>query len=339
MKIVRRILFIILAIIALILGIAFLLPRHVQVERSKVIAADAAFVFVQVNTLKNWENWSPWHKLDPNMKIQYAGPEAGVGASYSWQSSKKNVGNGKLTILQSVPNDSIVVEMDFMENGKSAGIYRFVSQANATKVNWIMRTDLGNNPIARYFGLFMDKMVGPDFEKGLNNLDSLAKLNANAGSFTISEQDLAQRIVITVRDTCNAKTISKKLGSIYTKLSDLVKEKKMQVLKPPFAIYHHYAENQFDIEAGFEVNQKTASRDGVNCLVLPAGHAVCAKYYGPYEGTGKAYESLQKYIDEKKYKIAAPPIEEYVTDPTTEKNPSKWLTNIYYPVVPGDSVK
>ena len=31
-------------------------------------------VYDQVNTLKNWENWSPWHKIDKGMKLTYSGP-------------------------------------------------------------------------------------------------------------------------------------------------------------------------------------------------------------------------------------------------------------------------
>lgn len=34
---------------------------------------------------------------------------------------------------------------------------------------------MGNNPIAKYFGLLMDKLIGADFERGLNNLKTVCE--------------------------------------------------------------------------------------------------------------------------------------------------------------------
>jgi hypothetical protein len=57
----------------------------------------------------------------------------------------------------------------------SVGRWNFIEiDSNSTEVTWSMETDLGYNPIARYFGLFFDKMIGDDFEKGLDNLNTIA---------------------------------------------------------------------------------------------------------------------------------------------------------------------
>lgn len=159
---------VLLVLIVLFFGIAFLLPSEVEVERSLVIPATSEVVFEQVNNLHNWQNWSPWHQMDPNMQITYEGPLQGEGASYSWKSEK--VGNGKLIIISSLPNEYIATSMDFMEQGKANAYYRFQPAEEGTQVTWTFETDMGNGPIAKYFGLMMDNMVGSDFEKGLNNL-------------------------------------------------------------------------------------------------------------------------------------------------------------------------
>ena len=39
--------------------------------------------------------------------------------------------------------------------------------------------DLGSNPINRYFGLIMDRMMGPDFEEGLNTLKGKVEAAGN----------------------------------------------------------------------------------------------------------------------------------------------------------------
>lgn len=174
MKTLKRVVLIITAILLLLIIIAYLLPRHTHVERSLLINTPANQLFEQVNTLKNWPNWSPWHKIDPKMRIEYFGYQQGVGAKYTWESENQQVGNGSLTIIKSIPFDTIVTEMDFMKNGKANSNFIFIKKPSGTLVTWIMESDLGWNPISRYFGLMMDRMVGPDFEKGLANLRDVA---------------------------------------------------------------------------------------------------------------------------------------------------------------------
>ena len=174
MKTLRRIVLIITAIIVLLIIVAYLLPRHTHIERSLLINSTSNQLFEQVNTLKNWPKWSPWHKIDPNMHIEYLEYAQGVGAKYTWESTNKQVGNGSLTIIESIPFDTIVTEMDFMENGKARSSFIFTKNEFGTLVTWTMESDLGWNPMSRYFGLMMDRLIGPDFEKGLANLRDVA---------------------------------------------------------------------------------------------------------------------------------------------------------------------
>ncbi|QHJ08334.1 SRPBCC family protein [Hymenobacter busanensis] len=167
-----------LGLLGLVIGLAvvgFLLPRQVHVERSLTMQAPPEAVYEQINTLRNWEGWSPWHKIDPQMKLSYAGPASGVGASYSWLSNHSQVGNGTLRIKQAVPNQRIDTEMDFDGQGLGYSTYFFVPEGQATKVTWTMDSDMGLNPAARYMGLFMDGLVGDDFERGLHNLQQVVE--------------------------------------------------------------------------------------------------------------------------------------------------------------------
>lgn len=169
-------------VIAMIAGIVIfslltlLLPSKVIVERGHEIHAPVEVIFDQVNNLHNWSNWSPWDRIDPKMVSSFDGPEAGVGAKKSWKSEHERVGNGSMKVIASHPYDSVVVELDFLENGKALAKHYFKINSNhSITARWVMETDVGMNPIGKAFGLLMDKMVGPDFEKGLASLDSLCQ--------------------------------------------------------------------------------------------------------------------------------------------------------------------
>lgn len=154
-------------------------PSEYRVTRSVTMAAPPEAVFPHVNELKKWAAWNPWEKIDPNMKLTYEGPEAGVGASYSWVGNKE-VGEGRMSITDSRPNESVKFKLEFFKPmaGVSDADFTFKPLGNQTEVTWAMSGR--NNFIAKAFCLFMnmDKMIGGQFEKGLADLKAVAETEA-----------------------------------------------------------------------------------------------------------------------------------------------------------------
>jgi uncharacterized protein YndB with AHSA1/START domain len=163
-------------ILSLILGVAAFQPNEFKVERSLVIPAPAQKIFPLVNDFHFWAEWSPWSKMDPNMKVNFQGPSSGVGAHYAW-SGNKDVGEGSMTIRDSQPNSLIQFDLDFkvpMEAHHQT-VFTFQTENAGTKVTWIMTGNV--NYVGKVLHLFMnmDKMVGESFEKGLNDLKAIAE--------------------------------------------------------------------------------------------------------------------------------------------------------------------
>ena len=154
-------------------------PSSYQVERSVTINAPAPVVFAQVNDFHKWEAWSPWAKMDPNMKTTYSGPPAGTGAVYSW-TGNSDVGEGRMTITDSVPSTLIKIKLEFLKPfaATNATNFMFVTQGNQTQVKWSMSGE--KNFVMKGFTMFMnmDKMVGDDFEKGLAQMKTVAETAA-----------------------------------------------------------------------------------------------------------------------------------------------------------------
>ena len=165
---------VLIIVLATLCGIAFLLPKDFTVTRTIEINASIADVFKQVNTLSNWSNWSAWHKMDPNASYTYSNTDAGVGAFYSFEGDPELIGSGSLTILESTENESISTEVIFLkegeEIGRGNGEWAFKEENGVTQVCWSFLGDMGNNPVARWIGLMMDSMLGPQLERGLINI-------------------------------------------------------------------------------------------------------------------------------------------------------------------------
>ena len=143
MKILLKIFIGIVVFLILVVVVSFCLPSKSHVERSIVINADPEIVFNQVNTLKNWEQWSPWYKMEPDMKLTYNDIPSGRGASYSW--AGKKTGEGTLTISDCKQNETVVTMLDFKGQGQSTGGFTIAPNAGGTDVVWYMDMTPGMN--------------------------------------------------------------------------------------------------------------------------------------------------------------------------------------------------
>jgi len=168
-------------LVVLFLIIVALRPSQFRIERRAKIAAPPAVVFGHISDFHNWLAWSPWEKLDPQLKRTYDGPASGTGAKYAWQGNK-NVGEGRMTIVDSRPGELVRIQLEFLKPFAATNITEFTFQpeGNQTAVTWAMTGN--HNFMAKAFGLFMnmDKMIGGDFEKGLASMKSLAETQASA---------------------------------------------------------------------------------------------------------------------------------------------------------------
>ncbi len=173
MRIIKRILLTLVSLIVVLLLISFLLPKKQHVERSIEISTSAEKIYPYLADPKLFGQWSPWSKIDPNMKIEYMGPQSGKGAGMKWQSDDPNVGNGSWVIMEAVENKSLDVEMDFGDQGGATSFFRLQPSGIKTQVTWGFDTDAGYNPMMRWFGLLMDKMVGSEYAKGLETLKGI----------------------------------------------------------------------------------------------------------------------------------------------------------------------
>lgn len=150
---------------------ALLLPSSAQVERSIVIDRPQAEVFAVLDSFDRFNEWSPWVGHDPDARYDFDGPGSGTGARMSWTGNRM-VGSGSQEIRQSEPYARIVVAMDFGGQVSSA-TYLLEPRGESTALTWRFEARHGYNPLSRWMGLLYERMIGPDYEKGLQQLKTL----------------------------------------------------------------------------------------------------------------------------------------------------------------------
>lgn len=173
---IRNIAIALAALIAAVLIFAATRPDSFRLERSIAIKAPPEKIFALLNDFHQWEAWSPWEKIDPALKRTYSGAASGRGAVYAW-SGNKEVGAGRMEIVEPQPSTRLLVKLDFSAPFEAHNMVEFtlLRQGEATRVTQAM---FGPSPyVSKLMGLVfsMDKMVGGKFEEGLANLKGLAE--------------------------------------------------------------------------------------------------------------------------------------------------------------------
>jgi hypothetical protein len=151
-------------------------PDSFRVSRSLDISAPPEKIYPILTDFRRSGEWSPYEKLDPDMKRIYSGPATGKGAAYAWDGDS-NAGAGRMEIVEATPGQSVTLKLDFIRpfEGSNVVDYKLQPKGPATQVSWDMH---GPMPfLSKVICVFvdLDKMIGKDFETGLASLKSLAE--------------------------------------------------------------------------------------------------------------------------------------------------------------------
>lgn len=146
-------------------------PGEIRVQRQAQIKAPAEKIFPLINDFQAWQGWSAYEAKDPAMKRELSGPASGQGAAYAWDGNK-DVGQGRMEILESTPSSHITIKLTFLKPMANEGTAEFALTPNGdgTDVTWtmVMPAPLLSKVMSVFFDL--DQMIGKDFETGLANL-------------------------------------------------------------------------------------------------------------------------------------------------------------------------
>jgi len=174
----------IIAIIAVVLAIAIAIllilaatkPNTFTVRRATTVKAAPEAIFPLINDFHQWGTWSPYETKDPAMKRSYSGAASGNGAVYAWQGNK-NVGSGRMEILDSSAPSKIVIKLDFFApfEGHNTAEFTMLPQGDVTNVTWLMHGPVPFMAKIMHVLMNIDRMVGKDFEIGLANLKRLTE--------------------------------------------------------------------------------------------------------------------------------------------------------------------
>ncbi|MCF8244304.1 MAG: GyrI-like domain-containing protein [Saprospiraceae bacterium] len=338
MRVLKLIGLAILGLVILWLIVAAFIPKHFEYERSANINASKEVVFGIVNDLKTQETWGPWKKEDPLIKNTYNEVATGVGQISSW-TSEGSSGNGTQTITAATPSTSVTYRIDFGGGGGGDAMFNLADASNGiTDAKWKFTMDVPYpfNLMMSFGGGQMNKML----DDGLAGLKEMAEQKAaetpaTTGKYEVKSMNFPGHTYIGLREKTTQEEVMKStfFAERFGKIMSLLTTTKIQPAGSPSGVYYTWDEatKTTDMAVAIPVNSGTAVAGGaIQVFEIPASKAVVVDYYGPYDNFEGAHEAIGEYIKANGLTEKAPVIEEYVTDPGSEKDSTKWLTKIIY---------
>ena len=327
-KLFKILLGVVLFVVAFFLIAGLFMPKDIVVSRSAFMNAPKDAVFNQMVHFKNWTNWSPWYKMDTNVKMTYSGNDGTAGSAYHWVGEEKKTGEGDMKNL-AVNGTQMDFEVIFSKpnKGEAKGTLKAEDSATGTKATWTFSMHMSYPLNAMCLFMNMDKMLGSDFEKGLGNMKSYLESNKGASNQSaIKEIDFPAKIYACIRKTVGWNEMSAFFGESYGKLGQAVGAK---IAGPAVGLYYTWdtVKKCSDMAAAFPVTD--ASLKGVEIAQIPACKAFMAVQKGGYSGSMQIHLMLKNHIQEKGLQQSLV-IEEYLVGPHEEADSNKWVTNVYY---------
>jgi len=331
MKALKILVIVLVGIILLFLILMALLPSKIDVSRTAIIDAPREIVYENVNNLKNWEKWSPWHKMDSNAVFTYSDMFTGTGAIYTWESNNSDLGSGKYTILESYPYDSLKSEIAYNDGVVSNGFWYFTDVDGKTKVNWGVKGDV--DFLSRWVTLFIDSWMGPVFEQGLSSLKEVSEKAKDMVNMELVSTEKVYGLAIKDSiDMSNMAEVSEMMSRHFGSIIKFMQNNSIKTDGYPFACNHAFDGPKWIFSIGFPVaNNQIAIEDNMYIIVLPAGKAVKTVYKGPYEEMDVVYSGIIEYISSNNLEMIGDSWEYYLNSPHDTK-PEDLITHIYFPV-------
>lgn len=304
-----------------------------NIQKSKVIPISKNNLYSYVN---DYQNWGDFMMIGDKIKIHYSKNNVGKGAKCTWES---NQGNGTVQTLSTKENNSIYQKMNI--------------DGTEYELTWTLKDTLGGTKIKIkskgemsfsykiYTALHggASKIIGNIFENSLAKLHKQLVYEIN--TYKIKVNGLVQKKgtpYLKQSFTSKISSIVKNTHIVFPKMIAFCKANAIELNGKPFIIYHTYDEKNGLAQISFCIPIKEAiiSSDGSDILAdeLEPFLAIKTSLYGDYSHTKEAVKKSISYIN----RNVIPPdsrfkhLEVFTINKSDSNQPSKWKTEIYFPV-------
>lgn len=309
-------------------------PNVARVSESIEIEKPAQVIYDDLIQFPNWENWSVWDQMDPNMVNEYFETMGEIGSYNSWVSEDPMVGAGRQELVELREGEYLKLKMDFEAwPGTKYAAFTLDENNGITTVTWTYEGS--KTPFfLNFMNSSIETMLSKSYKDGLSNMKAYIEAMETSvpNPYNLIITEVKPRNIISIKDSCSPAEVSSKLGELYGELSVfMTMNEELSGAGMPIALYHFYSEEKGVLEATLPVNGTVKPEGRINMTATPSGKVLKGIHLGSYESSESMHMGIEEYMKASNLDYAGPCWEVYANDPTTVEE-SEIETHIFYPI-------
>jgi hypothetical protein len=304
------------AIVLLVAGIYIFIPGQLKVSSSVTFHSNREGVSRFLTTDSNWITWWPG-KASKNSK----GENIFTCKDYDFQITK---------ILYHA------FELNFNKNNKSSGSLLKIISLKTDSIGIELETQLntGSSPIGKIRNYYEAKKIKKCFDAILEALQKHTDSVKEVYGFDIVNEKVQTQFLVSAKKTLPHYPNTQDIYSIITTLRAYIKKHKGKEEYYPMLNIENTDRTNYKVQVALPVNKKLPELGDISSKqMLKDGNILTAEVIGGLNKIDGAMEQFEKYISDYQRSIIAIPFQSLITDRSKEKDSTRWVTKIYYPVV------
>lgn len=306
-------------------------PATYEITKQKEINTPSNSVFEYVNDFSNWNDWQQFN-TEENFNFTTSQNTIGKKSYVKWDSEN--------AIITTFAQKDSISQLFIQNDNKQTLHWKFKKLGNNTLASVTIKGDLSfTERIYSVLNGGITSYVGPQIQESLNKINNY--FVSELGEYDIKVEGLVNRPSINYleqKDSCLVKDFPKKSKALLKTMKNFIKSNDIETLEVPFVMFkNNENENKIVYTMCVPVKEKifTTPDSQIQGKNYSSFLAIKTILKGDYSHMKKAWAKTRNYIVTKKfnedkkgfyigiYKKSIPEVNE----------PSKWVTEIYIPII------
>lgn len=299
-----------LVVITIIIGLYFLVPASGNFTYQTAANCTETAVARQLNNKSKWELWWPGQKKSETT-YRYK--------NYDYKIEKLLLNGVEVTV--SNDEDSLKGMLQFMFYG-----------TDSTEFQWTSSYNFSTNPIRRFGQYIESGKIKNNVKDLLEDIKEYFDRQENIYGMKIVKQKVTESSMISVKQAFSHYPSTEEIYSLIDSVEKYIKEKGGEESSHPMLNVHTDGDGIYETMVAVPTKTELPSEGNFKLKKMVLGNILMAEIKGGIYTVMKGEEELTNYVNDYKKIAPAIPFQSLVTNRLLEKDTSKWITQLYYPI-------
>jgi hypothetical protein len=219
------------------------------------------------------------------------------------------------------------------QNSSIPSIIKILSlNKDSSIISWTASIDNSTNPLKKIEQYFAARVIKNNMSNVLHNMKRLMEKEENIYGISVHQTKVKDTLLASMKNVSKNYPSVENIYSLITILKDYIKANKAKETGYPMLNITALDSTNFETKVAIPVNKPLNDSGAILQKRMVPGKILVAEVKGgPYTIT-KAFNSLENFLQDHQFSSPAIPFESLITNRLNEKDTTKWITKLYYPI-------